>query len=68
MMIAADGDAKVTMHAKTALFRQVPVAKVFDDSNARIRNCAAKRGHVLAMRNNKIVCTECEAEWQDYGC
>lgn len=32
------------------------------------KRCERTRGHVLVFRKGKIVCTECPAEWEDYGC
>lgn len=38
---------------------------VRDDSDAsRINQCACRRGHVLFVHDNRILCAFCPAEWK----
>lgn len=59
-------DLRDTVHEvePTTKYRKVPLVL---DENARVIQCARRRGHVLTVHGGEIRCAECPAIWKDYG-
>jgi hypothetical protein len=59
---------KTLSEKATTRYRQVPREGGLTDWRANEKRCGRKDGHVLTFRKGKIVCVNCTAEWEDYGC
>jgi len=73
-MILADSATRVSMHRGESRFRRMPTVPYILE---RAKECEMTTfgedhlvgtGHILTVRDNKIVCVDCGAEWQDFGC
>ena len=48
-------------------YRRMPVAVALELSRDKIADCGLKTGHTLQLREGRIVCVSCDAQWKDEG-